>query len=216
MHKNHKLKLITESIDIKSLTQVLEESKSGEKTWKIKGPFLQAEVKNKNSRIYGRVLCEREVTKFQSKIQRGNAWGELDHPPTPNVNGQNTAILISDLRMDKNTGLGEAIVLDTVQGKNVQAMMKYGTVGMSTRGIGTLKGENVNDDFNLITSDVVTDPSGQDCYVQGILESKEFIVNGDQIMEATMYNFEENLKNKGKRSLDSIFREYMQEIANAY
>lgn len=214
MTANNRLKLIREEIDFESIVRsVLVEKETGLKTFKIKGPFLQAEVKNKNGRIYRNEVLIREVDNFQTKIRRGNAYGELDHPPTPSVNGQDAAILITDLRMEGNTGLGIATVMNTTQGRNVQAMMEAGgAIGISTRGVGTMSGEYVNGDFRLITADAVIDPSAPDCYVEGILENKEYVINGDAIVEAAIFNFENDLARKGNKPLLSILKKYLSEV----
>jgi len=214
MTTNNRLKLIREEIDSESITKQLIVEESGIKKFKIKGPFLQAEVKNKNGRIYKNETLIREVESFQTKILRGNAYGELDHPPTPSVKGHDAAILITDLKMEGNTGIGVATVMNTTQGKNIQAMMEAdGAIGISTRGLGTMTGEYVNDDFRLVTADAVIDPSAPDCYVEGILENKEYIINGDTIVEAIFAGFEKDLARKGNTPLLNILKKYLYEVS---
>lgn len=210
-----RLKLIREEIDFEDLKRsIIVEEKTGARKFKIHGPFLQAEVKNKNGRVYKNEVLTREVENFQNKIKRGNSYGELDHPPSPTVNGQNVAILITNLAMEGNTGIGVATVLNTVQGRNVQAMMEAdGAIGISTRGVGTMTGEYVNGDFRLITADAVIDPSAPDCYVEGILESKEYIIQNNTIVEAAIVNFERELASKGNKPLIDILKKYLSEVA---
>lgn len=210
-----RLKLIREEIDFEDLKRsIIVEEKTGARKFKIHGPFLQAEVKNKNGRVYKNEVLTREVESFQNKIKRGNSYGELDHPPSPTVNGQNVAILITNLAMEGNTGIGVATVLNTVQGRNVQAMMEAdGAIGISTRGVGTMTGEYVNGDFRLITADAVIDPSAPDCYVEGILESKEYIIQNNTIVEAAIVNFERELASKGNKPLIDILKKYLSEVA---
>lgn len=214
MTANNRLKLIREEIDFESIERkVIVEKETGKKTFKIQGPFLQAEAKNKNGRIYKNETLTREVNQFQEKILRGNSYGELDHPPTPTVNGKDTAILITKLVMEGNTGVGTATVMNTTQGRNIQAMMEAGgAMGISTRGVGTMTGEYVNNDFRFITADAVIDPSAHDCYVEGILENKEFIIDGNTIVEAAIHNFEKELARKGNRPLLDILKKYLSEV----
>jgi hypothetical protein len=213
--KSNTLKLIREEVQFEDLQRnIIVEEKTGARKFKIHGPFLQAEVKNKNGRIYKNETLLREVGNFQNKIKRGNSYGELDHPPSPTVNGQNVAILITDLFMEGNTGMGTATVLNTVQGRNVQAMMEAdGAIGISTRGVGTMTGGYVNNDFRLITADAVIDPSAPDCYVEGILESKDYIIQGDTIVEAAIANFEQELATKGNKPLLDILKKYLSEVS---
>lgn len=209
----NKLKLIREEVDFNVLDRVIEESDNGSKIFKIEGPFLQAEVKNKNGRIYKNETLVREVESFQAKIERGNSYGELDHPPSPTVNGKNVGILITHLKMENNTGFGKATVLNTTQGRNIRAMMDAGgAIGISTRGVGTMTGDTVNEDFRLITADAVIDPSAPDCYVEGILENKDFIINGDTIVEAAIMGLQKDLANKGNTPLLNILKKYLKEV----
>ena len=148
---------IREFVDHQSLELICEEKEGQPSTYKIKGPFLQAEVKNKNGRIYGQSLLEREVGVFnKEKIKENRAYGELDHPPTPTVNLQNVSHMIESLVMEGNDGIGIAKILDTPNGRIVETLLKAGAKpGVSTRGVGSLNGSKVNDDFKLITVDVV-------------------------------------------------------------
>jgi len=193
------MKLLSEVTTFNSLEFLVEDS-NGEKTYKIKGPFLQSEVKNRNGRIYSKALCEREVGRFQEKIKAKRALGELDHPPSPTVNLQTVSHLIESLEMNNNDGVGVATLLDTPQGNIAKSLLKANVqLGVSTRGVGTLNGSKVNEDYKLITVDIVADPSAPNAFVEGILENKDYIIteNGD-IVERAVENLEKNLDNKGR------------------
>jgi hypothetical protein len=160
------LKLLREFIDYKDLKIIQEDSKVGcanSKNIRIEGPFLQAESENKNKRRYTKDLLEREIKRFnEEKISKNRALGELDHPPTPQINLDRVSHKIEKLVMEGNLGMGSAKLLDTPMGKIAKTLVIEGIIlGISTRGVGTIdeKSGYVNDDFQLITADIVSDPS---------------------------------------------------------
>lgn len=211
------MKLLTEYIAISDL-QILTEDVANDKAkkiYRIKGPYLQSEVKNRNGRIYGKHLCEREINSFQDKIIKRRALGELDHPPTPTVNLNNVSHLIESLQMDGNDGIGVSKLLDTPKGLVAQILIKEGILlGVSTRGVGTLTGDLVNDDYKLITVDIVADPSAPGAFVDGILENKEYIITeGGDIVEKAVNNLENKLVKQGNsKILLSYMREFLEDI----
>lgn len=211
------MKLLTEYIAISDL-QILTEDVANDKAkkiYRIKGPYLQSEVKNRNGRIYGKHICEREINSFQDKIVKRRALGELDHPPTPTVNLNNVSHLIESLQMDGNDGIGVSKLLDTPKGLVAQILIKEGILlGVSTRGVGTLTGDLVNDDYKLITVDIVADPSAPGAFVDGILENKEYIITeGGDIVEKAVNNLENKLVKQGNsKILLSYMREFLEDI----
>ena len=194
------MKLIVEKLDLSSF-EYLTEGESAQKTWKIKGPFLQAEKKNRNGRVYSKQLIEREVNAYQTDfIKTASSYGELDHPPTPQLNLDRVSHITEALDLDGNDGIGCAKLLDTPMGMIAQKILAGGgRLGVSTRGIGTMKGDRVNDDYKLLAIDIVANPSAPDAYVNGIYEAKEWILKNNTIYERSYEDFEESLKVKGKR-----------------
>ena len=143
----------------------------------IEGIFSSAEIMNNNGRRYKRGTLDREVSKVMEKINGKCLWGELGHPPTPEVNPDKIAILIEKLGWCSDTDLeGRAKVVNTDSGRNAQVLIKEGNLGISSRGLGTVnEADNyVNEDYNLITWDLVTDPSNNPSWVKGIYEGKDF------------------------------------------
>jgi hypothetical protein len=143
----------------------------------IIGIFSSAEVKNNNGRRYKKELLEREVTKFVSeKVKNRSSFGELSHPSGPDINLDKVAIVIESLEWKGGDVYGKAKILDTPMGKIAKELVKEGRLGISSRGLGTVSESGyVNEDFNLITYDLVADasnPASQ--FVNGILEGKEF------------------------------------------
>jgi hypothetical protein len=210
------MKLIREYTDYQDLEMITEKTDDGKKKFKIKGPFLVAEMKNKNKRVYSKSLIEREINRFtEEKIKNGNPFGCLDHDQTPTVIGKNVAIAIDELKMENNIAYGTATVLDTPNGRIVKAVMNDGyKFGVSSRGVGSMNGQNVNEDYIFITEDVVTDPSAPGAFVDGILENKEYIMEGNKIVEVAINNLENKLNKQGSKALLSGMLEFLEEIRN--
>lgn len=181
------MKLITEEIES---VKVITEEKNGKKTLYITGPFLQAEVTNRNGRCYPYNILEREVSRYnQNFIQKGRALGELGHPNGPTVNLDRVSHMITSLKSEGNNFIGKAKILDTPMGNIAKSLLESGvTLGVSTRGVGSLVEKNgvkyVADDFMLATAaDIVADPSAPDAFVQGIMEGKEWVWEGGILKE---------------------------------
>ena len=186
------------------------EEKDGKKNYFIEGIFLQAEIKNRNGRMYPQRTLAREVAKYdENYIQKGRALGELGHPDGPSINLDRVSHKITSLSEDGNNFVGRAKLLDTPMGKIAKNLLDEGVkLGVSSRGMGSIiKKENCNmvaDDFMLATAaDIVADPSAPDAFVDGIMEGKEWVWdNGilkeaavaqikNQIDEATLLNLQE-------------------------
>ncbi len=201
------MKLISEEI-----TQVdfLCEEKEGKKNYFIEGIFLQAELKNRNGRMYPMRTLAREVAKYdENYIQKGRALGELGHPDGPSINLDRVSHKIVSLSEDGTNFVGKAKLLDTPMGKIAKNLLDEGVrLGVSSRGMGSIiKKENCNmvaDDFMLATAaDIVADPSAPDAFVDGIMEGKEWVWDNGilkesavaqiktEIDEATLINLQE-------------------------
>lgn len=165
--------------DVENL--IVEASNSKPKRYFIQGKFMQSEVKNRNGRIYPRSLLEREANSFnENYIKPNRALGELGHPAGPAINLDRVSHIIREMKQSNNDFVGRAEILDTPFGKIAKNLMDGGAqLGVSTRGVGTVKKMNnedyVNNDFSLKTIDIVADPSAPDAFVQGIMEGKEWV-----------------------------------------
>ena len=175
---------LVETLGDDSKIKVLTEAKeNGEKKYFIEGIFAQAELKNRNGRIYPKKVLEKAVESYQSVIEAKRALGELNHPPHPNINPERASHLIEKLVWEGNNVMGRAKILTSLpMGKIVKGLIDEGvSFGVSTRGMGSISESNgvkiVQDDFVLNTVDVVSDPSGIDCWVEGVLESKEWVID---------------------------------------
>jgi hypothetical protein len=177
------MKLIKE---INETVNYLTEDADGKKSLFIEGPFLVAEKKNRNGRLYEFNTMKKEVHRYtEDYINKQRAFGELGHPETPSINLDRVSHMITSLREDGNTWIGKAKILDTPMGNIARSLIEGGAqLGVSSRGMGSLKNVNgvniVQPDFYLATAaDIVADPSAPGAFVQGIMEGKEWmLVNG--------------------------------------
>jgi hypothetical protein len=174
------MKLIKELVES---VNYLTEEKDGKKTLYIEGPFLVAETKNKNNRIYKEDVMRKEVHRYTEEyINKNRAFGELGHPDTPSINLDRVSHLNVGLRQEGNVWIGKAKILETPMGNIARSLIEGGAqLGVSSRGMGSLKtidGVNVvQGDFYLATAaDIVADPSAPGAFVQGIMEGKEWML----------------------------------------
>lgn len=177
------MKLISENVPHISDVEVLTEGSGSNKKLYISGPFLQAEKVNRNNRVYPMAIMEKAVDKYmEDYVSKNRALGELNHPAEPVVNPERAAIMTTSLKKNGIYFEGKAKVLSTPMGKIVENLLNDGVkIGVSSRGLGSLKpmreGFNeVQNDFVLTTAaDVVFDPSAQSAFVEGVMESAEWI-----------------------------------------
>ena len=183
------VKLISEAVEDAQL--IVEEDDKGKKNYKIRGIFMQSDVKNRDGRVYPQEVLEKEVAKYNKNfINENRAFGELGHPDGPTVNLERVSHMITSLTPDGKNFIGEAKIMDTPMGKIVKNLMDEGAkLGVSSRGMGSLEQKNganyVRDDFYLATAaDIVADPSAPNAFVQGIMEGKEWVWNNGSLVEA--------------------------------
>ena len=186
------VKLFSESVE--DVQYITEEKEGGGKNYKIKGVFLQADIKNRNGRIYPMGILEPEVKKYNDNfIDQKRAYGELGHPDGPTVNLERASHITTSLKRDGKNFLGEAKILETPMGKIVKSLMDEGCkLGVSSRGMGSVsktpgqEGANVvQSDFYLATAaDIVADPSAPDAFVEGVMEGKEWVWNNGALLES--------------------------------
>jgi len=194
------LNLITETFNQIELW----ESKS--KTPYMIGIFASAETKNANGRVYEKNILEREVDKFiKEKVNTKSSWGELGHPENSEINLDNVAMIIENLEWKGNDVYGKAKILDTPKGDILKTLVKEGNIGVSTRGLGTVnESGKVNDDYNLITIDAVSDASNPGSrFINGILEGKTFQIDTKLSIEEA----QEQLFIYQKNLIDELIRD---------
>ena len=193
------MKLIREEINE---AQYIVEEDNGKKSHKIKGIFMQANIKNRNGRVYPMEVLEKEVKRYNKEfVERKRAFGELGHPDGPTVNLERVSHLITKLDGDgKGNYVGEAKITDTPYGKIVKSLIDEGAqLGVSSRGMGSLENKGgtnyVKSDFYLATAaDIVADPSAPQAFVNGVMEGKEWIWDNGIIKEQDVSEIKEQIE----------------------
>lgn len=194
---------------------VVEESnRNSPATLFIKGPYMMAEGVNKNKRLYPIHELRREVQRYNEEmIQPGRAMGELNHPTSADVDLERACHIVTEMYEDNNVFYGKSKVLSTPCGLIVKALINDGVkVGMSSRALGTLEegsGHNVVKNLKLVAVDCVADPSFPKAFVNGILESKQWVVAENGKYEEIYDKLQSNLKNLPKRDLDTYLRQHI-------
>ena len=196
-----KLSLITEwSQEL----QINELNEGKETSLYVTGIFSSHGRRNNNGRVYEEKTIKREVDKILEKVSKKCLWGELGHPPNPEINASQIALRVESLEWQGQDLYGKAKILNTPSGKIAQELVREGAIGISSRGLGTVGGDGtVNEDYNLITWDLVTDPSNSPSWMKGIYEGKTWSMNeAEEILrkmneqEQTVYSkyITENIK----------------------
>lgn len=199
------MKLISEYYE-NDIQCIVEKKEDGEKKYTIEGVFAQAESKNRNGRVYPKMIMEKAVNKYVTEqVSKKRAVGELNHPEGPTVNLDKVSHLITDLKLEGNNVVGKAQILDTPMGRIVKGLLEGGVqLGVSTRGMGSLENRNgvayVKDDFMLATIDIVQDPSAPDAFVNGIMEGVDWIWNNGVLESRIIETMETEIK-KAPKSL---------------
>jgi len=214
------MKLISE--EVLDAEYIVEEN-NGKKEYKIRGIFLQSDIKNRNGRIYENAVLSKEVNRYDKEfIQKGRAFGELGHPDGPTVNLERVSHMIKSLTPEGKNFIGEAKIMDTPYGKIVKNLIDEGaTLGVSSRGMGSLVqkgGANyVGKDFYLATAaDIVADPSAPDAFVEGIMESKEWVWNNGILVEKDIEAWKKEIQSAKSRALDEakvkVFSDFLRKL----
>ena len=157
--------LLVEYTVLDELQVINEATAGGGKKLKLRGRFQKCDEQNNNGRIYPRKILEGQVKKIQEKINDRSLVGALDHPANDAIHLSQASHLITGLSVDKSGDvIGECEILSTPNGKIVEALINDGVkIGISSRGVGSVsegrEGKVVNEDFKLITFDLVSDPS---------------------------------------------------------
>ena len=174
------MRLITEVVEECNVAVEMNEE-TGKKTHFIEGIFMQGDIKNRNGRIYPSQILEKEMVRYNADfVETKRALGELGHPDGPTINGDRVSHLITEMKREGSNFTGKAKILGTPMGEIVKTFMDEGVkIGVSTRGLGSVKATRdgimeVQNDFHLATVDIVTDPSGPNCFVNGIMENAEY------------------------------------------
>ena len=143
----------------------------------LTGKLQEADLQNGNGRIYPKTILEREIKNYKKLVKEMRALGELDHPESSVINLQNCSHMVTEVWMDGPSVMGKIKVLNTPSGKILNELIGGGVqVGISSRGLGSVKEQNgktiVEDDFQLICFDIVSDPSTPGAFMN-LTENKD-------------------------------------------
>ena len=186
----------------------------------IKGPFMMAESANRNRRIYSLGEMKTEVDRYtREMIKEGRAMGELNHPTTADVDLTRACHIITELKQDGNVFYGKSKILSTPTGLIVRSLIEDGVkIGVSTRGLGQLvaesNGVNRVKDFRLVAVDVVADPSFDKAFVNGILESKQYVLEADGSFAELYDKFEKGISTLPNKNKDEYLRQTILSFIN--
>ena len=207
------MKLLIEEVEN---SEMLVEEVNGVKNHFIKGVFLQAGIKNKNGRIYPPDIMEREVNRYvKDAVEKNTAYGELGHPQNPQINLERVSHLIKELHRDGNNWIGKAQLVNEGMGKIAIGLLQAGAnLGVSSRALGSVQQKNgimeVQSDFRLMSAaDIVSNPSAPDAFVQGLMESVEWVWDNGVLVEKQLVEAKKTINNavstKDSRKINEAF-----------
>tara|TARA_R110002033_G_scaffold69050_1_gene120396 strand:+ start:1059 stop:1724 length:666 start_codon:yes stop_codon:yes gene_type:complete len=209
-----KLNLVVEKPDLNDEFEYIEEEvdRNSPSNLYIKGPYMMAEDVNRNNRLYPIDELVREAKRYNDEmVIPGRAMGELNHPTTADVDLERACHMVTELTQDGNVFYGKSKVLSTPCGQIVRSLINDGVkVGMSTRALGTLEEgaeHNVVKNMKLVAVDCVADPSYPKAFVNGILESKQWVLVDDNRYEEVYENFEKSLQRLPTKEINTFLRD---------
>ena len=208
------VKLISE--EIQDVEYICEEKEDGKKDYKIRGIFMQADIKNRNGRVYPMEIMEKEVGRYNKEfIKKNRAYGELGHPEGPTINLERVSHMITSLEKNGDNFVGKAKIMNTPMGNIVKGLLNDGAkLGVSSRGMGSVTQKNdaqyVQNDFQLATAaDIVADPSAPDAFVDGIMEGVEWIKEGSIFKAVEIESWKDQIRQTKQRHLEEKKLEIM-------
>lgn len=202
---SNKLKLLVEEPTYEYDVLLEEKNTKDAGNLYIRGPYIMAEKKNKNGRVYKMDEVGPEVNRYIAEmVTEKRSLGELNHPVSVEINPERSCHLVTELKQEGNIYIGKSKILSNPIGQIVRALIMDGVkLGVSTRALGKVvesAGEGVVQGFHLICTDVVHDPSvntgkgGTQAFVNGIFEAKEWIIQDNGLIVEAYDNFEQRLE----------------------
>ena len=203
------MKLISEFTDYQVAPVIVEENEKGEKEYFIEGVFMQADIKNRNGRVYPKAVMAKEVNRYVKEfVNKDRAFGELGHPDGPTINLDKVSHMITKLEEDGSNFMGRAKILSTPNGQIVRNLINDGAkLVVSSRGLGSLEqrggAQYVKDDFQLATAaDIVADPSAPEAFVEGIMEGVEWVYESGILKAQDAEQMQKDLKSARLNKLE--------------
>lgn len=205
--------------------QLVEEGKEGQpKSLFIEMCVISHSTKNNNNRMYPEEDLKRAVDNYNKLVVEGNrAWGELGHPDVPVIQPDRIAIkLVKPLVWEGKNAKSKAKVLDTPAGKIAQTLIREGTFGISARGVADVvtqeSGIDAVTNYTMIAPDLVADWSNPGSFVEGVMESKEWIWNAEGVLvpkgaiQEAKKAIQKAPKKKRKQVCESAFKKFLQQL----
>jgi hypothetical protein len=211
-----------------------QKNEASHKSIYVQGPYIVAGVRNANGRTYTEELMDSTVAQYDTDfIQKNRAYGELNHPTHTDIDPKQACDLCVELIKKGKTWIGKSKILSsspahgilgTPNGDIVASMLQHGgIIGKSTRGVGEISEGNIIDKiYKMIAIDTVVDPSGPGCFVDGIFESKNFMItNHGDIVEVAYEKYAKGLSNIpahsikstiGKAYVENLFESFLQNL----
>jgi len=215
------MKLIKEHTE--EVKYLVEEKLGKGKEYFIEGVFLQSNLKNRNGRVYPTEILDKEVKRYNEEyVTKNRAFGELGHPDSPTINLDRVSHMIKSLRREGDNFIGRAKIMDTPYGKIVKSLIDEGaTLGVSSRGMGSLAQKGgvsmVQNDFTLATAaDIVADPSAPNAFVEGVMESKEWVMVDGKFVEKDLIEAQRIIRKTSSKNLNEaklkLFVDFLEKI----
>jgi len=215
------MKLIKEHTE--EVKYLVEEKLGKGKEYFIEGIFLQSNLKNRNGRVYPTEILDKEIKRYNEEyVAKNRAFGELGHPDSPTINLDRVSHMIKELKRDGDNFIGKAKIMDTPYGKIVKSLIDEGaTLGVSSRGMGSLAQKGgvsmVQDDFTLATAaDIVADPSAPNAFVEGVMESKEWVMVDGKFVERDLLEAQRIIRKTSSKNLNEaklkLFADFLNKI----
>ena len=215
------MKLIKEHTE--EVKYLVEEKLGKGKEYFIEGIFLQSNLKNRNGRVYPTEILDKEIKRYNEEyVSKNRAFGELGHPDSPTINLDRVSHMIKELKRDGDNFIGKAKIMDTPYGKIVKSLIDEGaTLGVSSRGMGSLAQKGgvsmVQDDFTLATAaDIVADPSAPNAFVEGVMESKEWVMVDGKFVEKDLLEAQRIIRKTSSKNLNEaklkLFADFLNKI----
>lgn len=213
------MRLIVEASAPKEEFQYITEANSPN-TLYVKGPYMGANMVNRNKREYPLEEMQREIERYKTEmIKECRSLGELNHPTSADVNPERACHMIVEMWQDGNTFYGKSKITTSPMGLVVRSLINDGVkLGMSSRALGQLvegADKSVVKDMRLIAVDCVHDPSYPKAFVNGILESKQWVLNSDGCFTECYDVFEKSIAKLPKHETDVYLKNKVLEFINA-
>lgn len=205
---------------------IKEDNRNAMRDMYLEGIYLMAEEENRNGRVYSLDEMAKEVTRYtEQMIKKGRSIGELNHPTSAEINPERACHMIESFKQEGNYYTGRSKVLSTPLGSLVKSLLLDGVkLGVSSRALGTLAGDdgsknNRVSNFHLLCVDVVSDPSVHTAFVEGVLESKNFVLNSDgtckECTELAFEKLENKISTLPKKDVNAYIQEQVRNFINS-